>query len=167
MTMSFRNRGFAGRASPRVSQIFKKRNELFTVAVPSGSDATLLATTTLDETGTLYAVKVSCFLSHVAGTAPDTQRVPIWIRCVPAGTPLPDLTSEPEMDTLNGFPAAVLFGHDGVSRGPSNYLNEKFRFRRKCDANMVVQLIAQSTSTEGTGRTCEISGLMSLIIRIR
>jgi len=40
-------------------------------------------------------------------------------------------------------------------------LNEKFRFRRKCDENSLIQLLAQSVNTNGTGR------VMAAVIRVK
>ena len=165
--MSFRggNRFPARQASP--SQIFKKRNDLLNVDIPINSDATLLGTITLDETGTLYALKVSLFAFGEGGTNSDMQRVTIWARCVPAGTALPDLTTNQEMDTINGFPVKSLAVLGLAVPGPYQAVDTKFRFRRKCDANMLIQLIGQHTNVQGTGRVVNISGLMTAIYRVR
>ena len=164
--MSFRGRS-RGTAVPRTSQIFKKRHDLINVDIPINADATLLGTITMQETGTIYAIKLSlhCFAEAPATT--DAQRVMIWVRCVPDGTALPDLTDNGQMDTLNGFPAALLMGLATNGIAAASYLNEKFRFRRKCDDNSLIQLIGQHTNTQGTGRVCNITGLMEAIIRVR
>ena len=166
--MSFRGgTRSAGRAIVRPSQIFKKRNDLINVDVPINADAVLLGTITLQETGTLYAVKLSLRAIAEASAIVDGQRVMIWVRCVPANTGLPDLTLNSDMDTINGFPAALLYCFGVNQDNPSSYLNEKFRFRRKCDAATELQLLAQHTNTQGTGRVVHIAGLMSAILRVR
>ncbi len=50
---------FTGRANLSPSQIFKKRTDLINLDVPINSNATLLATVNIRETGTVYAVKLS------------------------------------------------------------------------------------------------------------
>ncbi len=46
-------------------------------------------------------------------------------------------------------------------------VNEKFRFRRKCDENSFVRLLAQVVTTNGVTRTMEITGKIQVIIRTR
>ena len=164
--MSFRNRGFVA-ATPRVSQIFKKRNDLINATIPSNADAFLLGTITLDETGTVYAVKVSVAGNHISGVSPDIQRIILWIRCVPANTGLPDLTLNAEMDTINGFPIGLLHMQDGNPAAFQSAIDQKYRFRRKCDAGEELQLIGQSTNVNGAGRSVQVFGLLSAIIRTR
>ncbi len=164
--MSFRGRP-RNVAVPRTSQIFKKRNLLIDSDVPINSNATLIGEIVTRETETLYAIKLSLHCFAEASATTDAQRVAIWVRCVPAGTGLPDLTTAVEQDTLNGFPAAVLMGLATNGIATAAYLNEKFRYRRKCDENTLVQVIAQHTNTQGTGRVCNLAGLMSLILRVR
>ncbi len=159
-------RGFStGR--PRVSQIFKKRNALVNADVPINSNATLLATITLAETATIYAIKLALFAFGEASVVADVQRVVLWIRCVAAGSGLTDLTQDQDMDTINGFPAVMLCPHGTNQDNSACYINEKFRFRRKCDDNSLLQLIAQHTNVQGTGRVVNVSGLMTAILRVR
>ena len=167
--MSFRGTpGNFGRSVPRVSQIFKKRSILFDQDVPINSNGTLVATIQLQETGTLYAIKLSLTCDSNAGTGGDNQRITLWVRCAPADSAVPDFTDSEEQQTLNGFSPATLFGVAQANLGiAATYLNEKFRFRRKCDRLTEVELFAQSTTVRGTGRVCTLSGLMQLIIRMR
>ncbi len=46
-------------------------------------------------------------------------------------------------------------------------IREKFRFRRLCDENTLVQLIAQSTTVNGTGRAQDMTGSLALVLRVR
>ncbi len=154
-------------ARPRVSQIFKKRNDLVTADIPINSNGTLIGNFTLNETGTLYAVKLSLHAFSEGGAAGDVQRILIWIRCAPPGTSVPDLTNTAEMNNMNGFPAAALMAVGGFQSGLQCYLNEKFRYRRKCDDQTVVELFGQSTTVQGTGRVVNINGIMSAVIRMR
>ncbi len=91
----------------------------------------------------------------------------MYVRCVPEGTNVPDLTVGNEIDTMNGFSPTVFTAGTLQSSGPANYLNEKFRFRRKCDDNTDINLLAQHTNTQGSGRVVNIIGLMQAIIRVR
>ena len=149
------------------AQIFKKRNDLINVQVPINANAFLLGTITLQETGTLYAITLDLLATSIAPNAGDVQRIVLWVRCVPEGTTLPDFTVNGVMDTVNGFSPATIFGVDELEQGVASYLHEKFRFRRKCDDNTLIQLIAQHTNTNGTGRVVEISGHFGAVIRVR
>ena len=164
--MSFRgNRNFSGRSSVP-SQIFKKRHILFDTSVPTGSDATLLAELVVDETGTIYSVKVEAQTNSLAAAGGDTQRISLWVRCARAGAALPDFTSSVESDTINGFHVGCIWGVAPVGQTISSK-REKYRFRRKCDENMLIQLIAQSTVVNTTGRQQDISGSFSYVLRTR
>ncbi len=166
--MSFRGGSrFAGRASASPSQIFKKRNDLINVTVPSNSNATLLGTIAIDETGTLYAVTVDIHGAHLSGAAGDNQRLTIWVRCVASGAALQDLTLNAVMDTTNGFSPCVLHMVSGLLEAPSSFFAGKFRYRRKCDAGVQVELIAQSTNIGGTGRSVQVSGHFGAVVRVR
>ncbi len=153
--------------APRVSQIFKKRNDLINTSVPINSNATLLGSVVLQETGTLYAITVSLYTLSVDAIAGDIQRIVLWVRCVPSGATLPDFTDNAVMDTTNGFSLATLIGVAENAGGNQSYVNEKFRYRRKCDDATIIQLIAQSTTISGTGRVQDVSGHFSAIIRMR
>ncbi len=162
------------RARPRTpmvrgpAQIFKKRNDLINTSVPINSNATLLGTITLQETGTLYAITLDLICDGINAVGDDLQRIVLWIRCVPEGATLPDLTTNGVMDTINGFSPATLFGVIEANKGVAGtYLHEKFRYRRKCDDNTLIQLIAQSTTINGTGRVCDIAGHFGAVIRMR
>ena len=165
--MSFRRSNAIGRGV-RPAQVFKKRNNLFGGAtVLSNADAVLISEIVLRETGTIYAIKISSVGIALASVSGDHQLIRLWVRCVPAVTPLPDLTSAVELDTMNGFlVGAYLFSQPGQP-GTGQTVNEKFRFRRKCDENSLLQLLAQSTNTNGSGRTVELSGVMSAVIRVK
>ena len=163
--MSFRRSTTIGRGL-RPAQVFKKRHNLASTQIPINADATLLGEIVMRETGTIYALKISAVGNQIAGTGQDQQRIMLWARCVPAVTGLPDLTSEVEMDTLNGFFVGqfVLIGGQETS---ASKIEEKFRFRRKCDENSLIQLIGQSTSTNGTGRVVIVDTMMEAVIRMK
>ncbi len=158
---------FSGGANLSPSQIFKKRTDLINLDIPINSNATLLATVNIRETGTVYAVKLSLQGFAEGSLTVDAQRIMIYVRCVPEGTNLPDLTVENEIDTLNGFFVCLLLCTGVNQQAVSQYLNQKFRFRRKCDDNTDIQLIAQHTNTQGTGRVVNITGQMQVIVRVR
>ena len=163
--MSFNRSNFVGRGV-RPAQVFKKRNVLATIQIPINSNATLLNEIVLRETGTIYSVKVAAVANQIAGTGQDMQRINLWIRCVPAVTGLPDLTSQVELDTMNGFYVGMFVLIGGQETGASRIL-EKFRFRRKCDENSLIQLIGQSTSTNGTGRVVIVDTTVTAVIRMK
>ncbi len=164
--MSFRGRTTVGRGV-RPTQVFKKRNNVFATSVPSNADATLLSEIVLRETGTIYSVKISCNGNYLSAAAGDAQRINIWVRCVPAVTALPDLTAAVELDTMNGFLVASFMYTFEANERSIQGINEKFRFRRKCDENSLLQLLAQSTNTQGTGRVIEMQGVMAAVIRVK
>ena len=164
--MSLRRSTTIGRGN-RPAQVFKKRNNLFDTSVPNNSNATLLSEIVLRETGTIYSIKIGCTGIQISGTGQDTQRIELWCRCVPATTTLPDFTVGVVQDTINGFFVGTLTFVGGLLASWNNIPNIKFRFRRKCDENSLVQLIAQSSPTQGTGRTVEIAGLMAAVIRVK
>ena len=164
--MSFRRSGVANRGV-RPAQVFKKRNNIFLSPVLDNADAVLMSEIVLRETGTIYSVKVSFWGMALGSVAGDHQRINVWVRCVPAVTGLPDLTSSVELDTMNGFFVGSFTFTGVVQPSTGQGINEKFRFRRKCDENSLVQLLAQSTSTNGMGRTVEIGGVMAVVIRVK
>ncbi len=165
--MSFRRSNAIGRGV-RPAQVFKKRyDRVEGVASLNNNNATLLAQIILNETGTVYAVKIGVSGQIIGAAAGDGQIQNLFVRCVPNDTLLPDLTDETELETMNGFyVGSYLFGL-GSATTTENGLNTKFRFRRKCDQNSQLQLLAQSTNVNGTGRTVEWSGLLEAIIRVR
>ena len=166
--MSFRNGGFrSGARSVRPAQVFKKRNNISLINVLSNADAILVNEIVLRETGTIYSVKLDIHGEHLSGVAGDTQKVNLWIRCVPAVTALPDLTAAVELDTMNGFFVGTLNIADGDDTNPNSKLREKFRFRRKCDENSLVQVLAQSTALAGTGRTVRVASTFVAVIRMK
>ncbi len=151
----------------RPAQIFKKRHSLDNITVPSNSNGTLLAEIQLTETGTVYAVKVSAKGIHVAGVSGDSQLIRLWVRCVPFATALPDLTAVGQLDTMNGFYVGSLYFSNGNNAGPDLAMTEKFRFRRKCDEDTLIQLIAQSFNYAGNGRSVEMVTTFVAINRVR
>ncbi len=133
----------------------------------NNADATLLSEIVLRETGTIYSVKISLNGHHLSAVGADSQRMNLWVRCVPAATGLPDLTAAVEIDTLNGFLVGSMY-YDAASPSQSTRgINEKFRFRRKCDENSLLQLLGQSTSINGTGRSILTTGVMAAVIRVK
>ncbi len=167
--MSFRGGSrFGARANVRgPSQIFKKRTELINTAIPGNSNATLLSTIKAQETGTVYAAIVNIGVLGLSSLASDVQRIAIYVRCVAEDTALPDLTDLGEIETMNGFLCDVLQITGGAGQPANNSIHTKFRFRRKCDRNMDIELIGQSTNTSGTNRAVDVAGAFSLIFRVR
>ena len=64
-----------------------------------------------------------------------------------------------------------LYASEGVNeRAPSGvhaHIREKFRFRRKCDKDSVVQLFAHSAVVNSTAQTVLVAGRFEIIYRIR
>ena len=102
---------------------------------------------------------------HAGAAANDSQKINLWVRCVPAATALPNLNTAVEIDTLNGFFVGSFIYIGGVT--VQNNFNEKFRFRRKCDENSLLQLLAESSSFNGTGRSMLASGMFAAVIRVK
>ena len=151
----------------RPAQVFKKRNIAFETTILNNASATLLAEIVLRETGTIYSIKIGMQGHQISGSAGDGQLIIVYCRCVPAGTGLPDLTVNVEVDTMNGFYVGSYLFLDGVQAAMANGLNEKFRFRRKCDENSLIQVIARSLGTAGTGRSIEWTGSIAAVIRVK
>jgi len=164
--MSFRRSNTTGRGV-RPAQVFKKRNNIFQSAILSNANAVLVSELVMRETGTIYSVKISGWGVALGSVAGDHQHINLWVRCVPAATGLPDLTVPVEIDTMNGFLVASLMYVGTTQPSTGQGLNEKFRFRRKCDENSLIQLLAQSVNTNGTGRTIEFGGVMAAVIRVK
>ncbi len=166
--MSFRQSRTSFRGGNRVAQVFKKRHGIINeVASLNNNNATLLDQITLEETCTVYAIKIGVWGQALSTAAGDGQIQHLFVRCVPADTALPDLTDNDQVETMNGFyVGSFLFNHT-TSQGGDTGLNQKFRFRRKCDRNSLVQLLVNSTNVQGTGRTVEWSGAMQVIARVR
>ena len=164
MSFPARRTGRSFPVSP--AQVFKKRFDKFQgVASLGNNNATLLAQIILEETGTIYAVKIGAIGHAIGLVAGDETTNHLWIRCVPNDTALPDLTDSTELETMNGFYVGS-FGYI-LSVFNTHDMNEKFRFRRKCDRNMQLQLLAQSEAGNGTARTVEWSGILEAIIRVK
>ena len=124
------------------------------------------------ETGTVYAVKVGVGVTTaVIGALADLSRVDYFVDCIPeAGASLPNLSVDAERETLNGFYVGSQHfqgatASSAITRDPT--LNEKFKFRRKCDRNSFVRLLARVVTLNGTGNTAHISGEFDIIIRMR
>ncbi len=164
--MSFRRNTSFANATRGPSQIFKKRNILFDTNLPVNSNATLIAEIVVDETATLYSAKVHISANSLASSGGDRQRVSLWLRCTRAGASLPDFTVAVESDTINGFHVGMVWG-TSTQGAEAGQLREKFRFRRLCDENTLVQLIAQSTTVNGTGRAQDMTGSLALVLRVR
>ena len=162
-----RNRNFVSRGA-RPAQVFKKRNVLFDIAVPSNSNGTLLAEIILDETVTIYSIKVAIAGLHVSGVTGDQQAIRLWVRCAPAATTVPNFTGGNQIDTLNGFFVGQLNYANGSNSGFDTMIKgDKFRFRRKCDRNSEIELFAQSTNVNGTGRTVNLHGVVTCVLRVK
>ncbi len=151
----------------RPAQVFKKRHNRYNTTVVTGSNATLLSEIVLRETGTIYSVKISAFTIAISAVAGDVGRLDLWVRCVPAATTLPDFTSAVVEDTVNGFFVGTIYGTDVIGGMHSLIDSVKFRFRRKCDENTLLQLIATSQISNGVGRSNIISGMMAAVIRVK
>ena len=71
---------------------------------------------------------------------------------------------------MNGFYAGTLMfqpAATGFSGQRFSVMNEKFRFRRKCDENDVVRVIARPRLIAGTFRTMILAGELQVVIRMR
>ena len=133
----------------------------------NNNNGTVLDTLTIEETGTVYAVKIGVHGQIIGASAGDGQLNHLFVRCAPHDTLIPDLTDNDVVETMNGFyVGSFLFGL-GSTNTTENGLNIKFRFRRKCDRNSIIQLLVNSTNVNGTGRTVEWSGAFEAIIRVR
>ena len=166
--MSFPARRTSFRGGNRPAQVFKKRYDLANgLLVLSNADAVLVNQIILNETGTVYAVKISLGGQYIGAAAGDGQIINLYVRCVPNDTLLPDLTDSTELETMNGFYVGSLMFNKGTESNNITSMNTKFRFRRKCDQNSQLQLLAQSNNTNGTGRSVELSGIFEAIIRVR
>ncbi len=165
--MSFRGTNRGRTSTVRPAQIFKKRNVLYDANVAAGITAALLGQITMTETGTIYSIKISAQGRHVSGTSGDQDVINLWVRCIPQGTGLPDLSDGLDLDTLNGFYVGRLNMANGSNSGFGTGLVEKFRFRRKCDQNSIIQLLGQSDNVNPTARVVEVVGVIAAVIRVR
>ncbi len=155
-------------ARNRPAQVFKKRNAIFDTNILAGTAGVIISTITLGETGTVYSVKVAIQGIHTSGVTGDQNLINLWIRCAPSGTAVPNLASAVALDTLNGFFVGRLNMANGSNSGFGTGLVEKFRFRRKCDANSLLQLMAQSDFLGGgTSRAVNVGGVLTAVIRVR
>ena len=127
----------------------------------------LIDTLSFRETGTLYAVKISLKATQVAGAVGDLQELAIFCVVRTAAEAVPDLTIDGNVDTLNGFFVGNLYPADGDFSGANDTITEKFRFRRKVDENDRLTLMASNLNIKGTGRTVDIQGALSAVIRTR
>ncbi len=150
--------------------IFKKRDEAFDVS-SAATNGVLLAQLQIRETGTVYAAKVGILSFPESGAAVgDFVRSDYYVDCIPnAGAAIPNLSSAIERETLNGF---YVGSQLNGSLSASNFINiipiiEKFRYRRKCDENSFVRLIARQTVVAGGDITIGYTGVFNIVIRTR
>ena len=161
------------------SPIFKRRQISFTSLV-ANSNPTEVAQIILKETCTVYAMKVNVLGYSVTPSGGDIQETMVFVRCAePAGIstiPNPTGVDASETETANGFYVGSLWTgqhnptaggtqeHTGAGAG---FIRDKYRYRRKCDRNTVLQLYADSIVREGTARSVRVVGFVEFILRIR
>ena len=80
------------------------------------------------------------------------------------------MTSLAVLDTLNGFMVGsyVTARQDnttGATVAPSE--RQKFRFRRKVDADMLLRLVATNTQRGAVNRDVFVRGMVEWILRVR
>ncbi len=150
--------------------IFKKRDEDFDVTT-AATDGVILGQATTRETGTIYAVKVGVYgQAQATFAAGDSQRIDLYVDCIPsAGASIPNLSIDVERETLNGFyVGSIWMGKDADGTPITSVpIIEKFRFRRLCDENSLVRLLARAVLTSGSFSTTELTGVVNVVIRTR
>ncbi len=164
--MSFRRTSSTPRGV-RPAQVFKKRNNKANISIPNNSNATLLSEIVLRETGTIYSVKIGIGTNLTNGADGDVQELDLWCRCARAGASLPDFSIAVEADTINGFYIGTLSVTNHEGNPNAHITGEKFRFRRKCDENSLLQIIGVSTNIAGTGKSVETFVNTAVVIRVR
>ncbi len=165
--MSFTQSRLRGSTSVRPAQVFKKRYKRFDNQIASGATSANIAIISLEETGTIYSVKIDIQGLHLSGTTGDMQKIQLYVACKPAGTPQVNMNTEINLETMNGFYVGSLNMANGSNEGFRTGLTEKFRFRRKCDRNTEVILIGVSQIVNGTGRVVDMTGLMTIVVRVK
>ncbi len=157
------------------AQIFKKRIVTFATNVNNATPK-FVAEIELDETATVYAVKLSLFAYNAPGSAGDIQEIPWGIYCFSKGaTTVPSIGTPETVDTANGFFVGSTWsaGYSGAFAGDlsmpvANLIREKFRFRRKCDRNTRIILTALgSTVRNGSAQSITCFGVLEVILRVR
>ena len=161
------------------SPIFKKRFVRFSTIIQNSLPGEIVQIK-LAETGTIMACKISLAAIPISAVDPDVQELNMFLYCDqdlddPA-FPNPSITPEPvpynetpEVDSINGFHVGNIWVNrtDGTIPLRMNTVQEKFRFRRKCDRNMVIRLTADSIVRNGAARSVLIFGTMYLTIKTR
>ena len=151
--------------------IFKRRHKRFTAVTAASGTPTRLQTITIRETGTIYAAKVGIWGHSVSASAGDIQQCDFGLACSIKDQNIIDLSDDAEVETMNGFFVGTIFTADiaTTTNEPIGgmFIQEKFRFRRKCDENNVVELFTDTTVHNGVARTVAFSGYLDLIIRVR
>jgi len=168
--MANNRRGVARGPSP----IFKKRMFRFSTTVPNTTPVNI-ASIVLRETGTIYSVKIDMAIINTV-TGSNVQELNFALRCVPQKelNSIPDFGVDQEIETINGFYVGSLWssGVDAAS-GDTHYpqlkatLNEKYRFRRKCDENTRINLFADSVVRQGAAQSVQVFGMMYVVVRVR
>ncbi len=170
-----RNRGFAMRGRP--SQLFKKRYIYFSTLV-ANTTPTTLAKFDIEETSTVYAVKIQLAGRSLEDAGTAIQEVTIGVFCrkghAPGAVYVPDLSTVPENSTYEGFSVGSIWCQGNVAATGTIFqiaevstIREKFRFRRKCDKDTSVILFADSIVRAGTAASVQVFGTFELIIRVK
>ncbi len=162
--------------------IFKKRYVAFSILLVN-STPTICANIAISETATIYSCKVSMAGLMIGGAGVNVQEIRSWVRCTiddakildPGDVADPnDPYTTSEMDNLNGFTLPNIWTtpstFDPLDTPPlyaPEYVNEKYRFRRKCDCNTVVRIEADTITRQGAARSVQFFGYMELVIRVR
>ena len=162
--------------------MFKKRFVTMAKSV-ANSVPSVIGKITIAETCTIVAAKVSVAGWTTSGTPGRVQEVRLFLFCKSrsATDEQPDpstvatghgtIIEYPQIDGMNGFYVGSLFATSISATGHSNqlkpYIEEKFRFKRKCDRNDDVFLSGHSIVREGSTETVKVAGAMVLTLQTR
>ena len=167
-----------GRPFGRTSHTFKKRLVRFSTTM-ANSIPTEIARIQLAETSTVVAAKIEIYAISQSAVGLDIQETNLFLFCrsdvQPLTMPDPAVTgndpyaTSPEIDSINGFHVGNLWTGDLNTSGLrfKHSISEKFRFRRKCDRNMLVVLSGDTIVRNGTARTILIFGTLYLTIQVK
>ena len=149
--------------------IFKKRNVFFDTTLTAGTTGQVIASVTVNETGTIYAAKVCLSAILVGGTTADATQMDVFVYKTRAGGATPNLNSLAQRDTLEGFLVGTFLNarRDALDFKQTETMNEKFRFRRMVDAQDLIVMAAQLRQVGVTNRDVRCMGSLAYVIRVR
>ena len=150
--------------------IFKKRTQVFSTSATS-STPIKISTITMEETGTIYAVKVNMYVVNFVGVKNNIHRVRTGVVCQRPNAAIVDPGVNNEIDTMKGFMLPTIFTHNlgtgDIAHNGVEFIREKFRFRRVCDKNEEVNLFGRVVVMNGATETHNFYGDWEIIIRVR